>query len=160
MRFAKGFVLFESLLYGIMAMVATLFIVQSLRFYVDWQRASHTLLSSFLYEQRALFCLYKDLCTAHNVKRVGVLWVIEKSCLDAQWRPSHLTITYDCRKTGIFRQLKRQPLQGECIASSIRLWAGKVELIIEPEVGGHKVQWKVPERKPVIMIVPQLGARN
>ena len=158
MRSVKAFVLFEALLCSVMAIAATSIVVQSLKTYVDWQRASHMLLSSLLYEQHALFCLYRDLSVAQSVEKSGASWRIHKLFLDTQWQPSRHTIIYDVRHEGVFRQLKRYTVKGDCIASSVRLWAHKVDLCINQENRRYEIKWRTLGRRVIAINVPRVGA--
>ncbi|MDQ5940556.1 MAG: hypothetical protein QG632_282 [Candidatus Dependentiae bacterium] len=104
MLLRKGFLLLEAALYGAIVMMALGFFIAALHTYISWQQRVSADLTTLLYHYRALAVIEKDLSCASAVVAHDNQITIHITKLDAHWGAVAQTVTYVCRKNGLYRQ--------------------------------------------------------
>ncbi len=160
MRLHKGFLLLEAALYGALVMMALGFFITALHTYISWQRQVSADLTTLLYHYRALAVMQKDLSCASTVVVRDNQITIHTANLDAHWGATAQTVTYMCRKNGLYRQKTIADIDVKARKSGLRLAPKPLFLRCVPCGTGYTVTYGIKNHAPLTLYVNLLSAEG
>ena len=148
MRLRNGFLLYEVMLYGALALIGVMFFTTALNVTLGWRRQAQQTLRLFLYHYHALVVIQKDLSCCVSCMPTGLnTFAVSGTKLDAHWNEVPWRVIYECRKNRLFRKKITMPDSEQPIKSSIRLASAPEKLACECRDATYVVTYALPKHQ-------------